>query len=79
MKTNNPDIDLELSDISALAIESARETFKVNNLEARFTATDVYVALEGPYDYLISNPPFHAGLKPSIAATEDSLPRHHSI
>ncbi len=74
MKTNTPPgIELELSDISALAIESARETFKVNNLEAKFTATDVYVALEGPYDYLISNPPFHAGLKTFYAATEDFI------
>lgn len=73
MKTNNPAIELELCDISALAIESARETFKVNNLEASFTATDVYKALEGPYDFLISNPPFHAGLKTFYAATEDFI------
>lgn len=73
MKTNNPDIELELADISALAIESARETFKVNNLEAKFTATDVYAALEAPYDYLISNPPFHAGLKTFYTATEDFI------
>ncbi|MCW8330125.1 16S rRNA (guanine(1207)-N(2))-methyltransferase RsmC [Photobacterium sp. SDRW27] len=73
MKTNNPSIELELCDISALAIESARETFKANNLQARFTATDVYAALEGPYDYLISNPPFHAGLKTFYAATEDFI------
>lgn len=73
MKTNNPDIDLELSDISALAIESARETFRINNLDAKFVATDVYAALEGPYDYLISNPPFHAGLKTFYAATEDFI------
>ena len=73
MKTNNPAIELELCDISALAIESARETFKANNLEAKFTATDVYAALEGPYDYLISNPPFHAGLKTFYTATEDFI------
>ncbi|ELR63472.1 Ribosomal RNA small subunit methyltransferase C [Photobacterium marinum] len=73
MKTNNPAIELELCDISALAIESARETFKVNNLEASFTATDVYKALEGTYDFLISNPPFHAGLKTFYAATEDFI------
>ncbi|WP_299019005.1 16S rRNA (guanine(1207)-N(2))-methyltransferase RsmC [uncultured Photobacterium sp.] len=73
MKTKNPDITLELCDISALAIESARETFKANNLEATFTATNVYTALEGPYNYLISNPPFHAGLKTFYAATEDFI------
>ncbi|UXI00893.1 16S rRNA (guanine(1207)-N(2))-methyltransferase RsmC [Photobacterium sp. TY1-4] len=70
MKTRNPAIDLELCDVSALAIESARETFRVNQLEATFTPTDVYAALSGPYDYLISNPPFHAGLKTFYTATE---------
>ena len=81
MKTNNPDIELELCDISALAIESARETFRTNRLEAKFTATDVYAALTGPYDYLISNPPFHAGLKTFYTATEDFIaqaPQHLS-
>lgn len=61
MKTNNPSIELELCDISALALESARETFKLNNLEAKFTATDVFAELPGSYNYLVSNPPFHSG------------------
>ncbi|KHT61495.1 16S rRNA methyltransferase [Photobacterium gaetbulicola] len=73
MKTNNPGIELELCDISALAIASAEETFRVNELEGTFTATDVYASLQGPYDYLISNPPFHAGLKTFYAATEDFI------
>ncbi|MGF1699738.1 16S rRNA (guanine(1207)-N(2))-methyltransferase RsmC [Photobacterium makurazakiensis] len=73
MKAKNPNITLELCDISALAIESAKETFRVNQLEANFTATDVYAALSGPYNYLISNPPFHAGLKTFYAATEDFI------
>ncbi|MGF1693402.1 16S rRNA (guanine(1207)-N(2))-methyltransferase RsmC [Photobacterium kagoshimensis] len=79
MKTNNPSIELELCDISALAIESAKETFKINNLEAKFTATDVYAELPGSYNYLISNPPFHAGLKTFYTATEDFIaqaPQH---
>ncbi|MDX1303361.1 16S rRNA (guanine(1207)-N(2))-methyltransferase RsmC [Photobacterium sp.] len=73
MKAKNPRIELELCDISALALASARETFEVNNLTATFTATDVYSALEGRYNYLISNPPFHAGLKTFYRATEDFI------
>lgn len=79
MKANNPSIDLELCDISALAIASAQETFRINNLSAKFTATDVYAELPGSYNYLISNPPFHAGLKTFYAATEDFIaqaPQH---
>lgn len=73
MKAKNPRIELALCDISALAIASAKETFKVNSLSATFTATDVYCALEGRYNYLISNPPFHAGLKTCYHATEDFI------
>lgn len=70
MKAKYPQIDLDLCDISALAIESAKETFKVNQLAANFIATDVYKNITGSYQYLISNPPFHAGLKTFYTATE---------
>lgn len=70
MKAKYPHIELDLCDISALAIESAKETFKVNQLSANFIATDVYKNINGPYQYLISNPPFHAGLKTFYSATE---------
>jgi len=73
MRAKNPRIELELCDISALALASAKETFEVNNLNATFTATDVYSAVEGRYNYLISNPPFHAGLKTFYRATEDFI------
>ncbi|HIF9085355.1 TPA: 16S rRNA (guanine(1207)-N(2))-methyltransferase RsmC [Photobacterium damselae] len=73
MKAKYPEIDVELCDISALAIESAKETFKVNSLTGSFTATDVYKTLTGPYQFLISNPPFHAGLKTFYAATENFI------
>ncbi|WP_261857451.1 16S rRNA (guanine(1207)-N(2))-methyltransferase RsmC [Photobacterium sanguinicancri] len=79
MKTNNPSIELELCDISALALESARETFKLNNLEAKFTATDVFTELPGSYNYLVSNPPFHSGLKTCYEPTENFIaqaPQH---
>ncbi|MDO6497867.1 16S rRNA (guanine(1207)-N(2))-methyltransferase RsmC [Photobacterium sanguinicancri] len=79
MKTNNPSIELELCDISALALESARETFKLNNLEAKFTATDVFAELPGSYNYLVSNPPFHSGLKTCYEPTENFIaqaPQH---
>ncbi|KLV04500.1 16S rRNA methyltransferase [Photobacterium aquae] len=73
MKANNPDIELTLCDISALAIASAEETFRANQLEANFRPTDVFANIDGAFDYLISNPPFHAGLKTFYAATEDFI------
>ena len=73
MKAKNPHIELELTDISALAIASAKETFRVNQLAATFTATDVYASLPRKYDYLISNPPFHSGRKTFYEATEQFI------
>ncbi|QUJ67935.1 16S rRNA (guanine(1207)-N(2))-methyltransferase RsmC [Photobacterium sp. GJ3] len=73
LKTRYPDIQIDLADVSALAIASARETFRENHLEGHFVATDVYAALPDQYDFLISNPPFHAGLKTFYAATEQFI------
>ncbi|GAB6261448.1 16S rRNA (guanine(1207)-N(2))-methyltransferase RsmC [Photobacterium sp. R1] len=73
LKARYPEIMLDLADVSALAIASARETFRENHLEGHFVATDVYSSLPESYDFLISNPPFHAGLKTFYAATEQFI------
>lgn len=68
-------------DISALAVESAKETLRFNNLDGTVLASDVYSDIDGHYDNVISNPPFHAGLKTHYAATETFLelaPKHLS-
>ncbi|MGK4474489.1 16S rRNA (guanine(1207)-N(2))-methyltransferase RsmC [Aeromonas molluscorum] len=75
----NPNLDITMVDINALALESSRRTLAANGLTAQVLASDVYSALPGRFDRIVSNPPFHAGLKTHYAATETFLaeaPRH---
>jgi len=77
----NPDIELKMCDISALAIESSRKTLEVNGVTGEVFASDVYSDTHKGYDFIISNPPFHAGLDTSYSATETLLkeaPEHLS-
>ncbi len=79
MKKRNPTIDVTLTDISALAIASAKLTFEANGLTATICPSDVYSALTSKFDALISNPPFHSGRKTFYAATENWIkqaPQH---
>ncbi|NVD05730.1 16S rRNA (guanine(1207)-N(2))-methyltransferase RsmC [Vibrio sp. JPW-9-11-11] len=77
----NPGIELEMCDISALAVESSRATLAANGLHAQVFASDIYSDTSRDYDYIISNPPFHSGLDTSYSATETLLaqgPSHQS-
>ncbi|MEW7865911.1 16S rRNA (guanine(1207)-N(2))-methyltransferase RsmC [Aeromonas diversa] len=73
MGARYPDLQLELVDINALALESSRRTLAANGVSAKVCASDVYSDIQGPYTHIISNPPFHAGLKTFYAATETFL------
>lgn len=68
-----PEIELDMCDISAFAIESSRETLKVNGLIGNVFASDVYSDTQSDYQFIVSNPPFHAGLDTSYSATETLL------
>lgn len=73
MLMNNPDIDLEMCDISALAVASSQATLAANQLQGKVYASDVYSDTQDNYQFIISNPPFHAGLDTSYSATETLL------
>ena len=60
-------------DISALAIASSIETLKANGLEGNVFASDVYSDTKENYQFIVSNPPFHAGLKTHYSSTEELL------
>jgi len=53
------DADLTLLDASALALESTRCSLMANSMEALVVASDGLSHLEGSFDWIISNPPFH--------------------
>lgn len=76
---NNPELELEMCDISAFAIESSIKTLEANGIKGNVFASDVYSDTSKEYQYIISNPPFHAGLDTSYSATESLLqqaPQH---
>ncbi len=69
----NPGLKVIMVDINALALESSRRTLAINDLQGEVHASDVYSDITGSFDQIVSNPPFHAGLKTFYAATETFL------
>ncbi len=79
MASRNPDIELEMCDISAFAVASSQATLEANGLTGKVFASDVYSDTSKDYQFIISNPPFHSGLDTSYSATETLLaqaPKH---
>ncbi|KWU00567.1 16S rRNA (guanine(1207)-N(2))-methyltransferase RsmC [Vibrio toranzoniae] len=79
MASRNPDIELEMCDISAFAVASSQATLEANGLTGKVFASDVYSDTAQDYQFIISNPPFHSGLDTSYSATETLLaqaPKH---
>lgn len=75
----HPNVNMELVDINALALESSRLTLAANGVKGEVYPSDVYSDISGPFAHIISNPPFHAGLNTFYAATEqflDAAPAH---
>ncbi|ATG75187.1 rRNA methyltransferase [Zobellella denitrificans] len=71
----HPGIQLEMIDINALALEASRLTLAENGLEAEVYASDGLAQVDGRFDHIITNPPFHAGLKTFYHTTETLLAR----
>ncbi len=73
LKLRQPELQLELCDINALALESARRTLHHNGLTARVFASDIYSDVTPGLAHIVTNPPFHAGLKTLYAPTEQLM------
>ena len=69
----NPNVELSLCDVSALAIASTKATLAANSVNANAFATDVYSQVNEKYDVIVSNPPFHSGLDTHYDSTEQLL------
>ena len=70
-----PNLTLTGLDISALAVESTIKTLAINNLQGNALVSDGLAELDKSirFDHVVTNPPFHQGLKTHYAATEQFL------
>lgn len=64
---------LTLTDVSALALTSAEKTIALNKLSGKCIASNSLSHIGGKYDHVVSNPPFHQGVKTNYQATESFL------
>ncbi|UDG79309.1 Ribosomal RNA small subunit methyltransferase C [Candidatus Ecksteinia adelgidicola] len=66
----SPNIQLTLTDVHAAALFSSCETLKVNNIQGRVIASNVYSNVKGNFNMIISNPPFHNSLKKNLTVAK---------
>ena len=66
-----PEASVDLVDSHAMALRSARETIALNGLDpTRVSASDGFSDVRGTFDLIVTNPPFHAGLKTELSVAE---------
>lgn len=73
LKYHNPQIELVMTDIDAMALASAQRTLAENQLTGQVLASNVFSHVTGKFDLIISNPPFHDGIKTSYTAVEQLI------
>jgi 16S rRNA (guanine1207-N2)-methyltransferase len=69
----NPGLKLTLSDVHAPALAASRATLAANQLVGEVVVSDVYSALPGRFDLILSNPPFHDGMHTNLQAAENLI------
>ena len=69
----SPELQVEMCDINALALESARLTLQANGLTASVYPSDMLLSVPPGVNHIVTNPPFHAGLNTHYAATEQMI------
>lgn len=58
-----PDTEVTFLDTSAMALKACKETLARNNLQGTLLAADGLSGLETRYNWILSNPPIHSGVK----------------
>lgn len=61
MKAQQPELEVTLVDVDAFALQSARLNSMRLQLPVEVLASDGLAQIEGQFDYIFSNPPFHQG------------------
>lgn len=58
----NPDVTLTALDVSATALAATTATLKRNGMSGRVVPSNGLSGLNGTFDWIVSNPPFHQGV-----------------
>ncbi|RKS87766.1 16S rRNA m(2)G 1207 methyltransferase [Orbus hercynius] len=66
----NPSIELICVDVSAVALASTTQTLLTNGIDGEVIASDVFSDINGRFDLIVSNPPFHDGKETDYSAIE---------
>ncbi|MDO6684522.1 MULTISPECIES: 16S rRNA (guanine(1207)-N(2))-methyltransferase RsmC [unclassified Agarivorans] len=66
-------VDITLLDVSAYAVTSTKATLKQNQLNGTVIASDGLSEVNQRFDFIVSNPPFHAGIDTQYETTETFL------
>jgi 16S rRNA (guanine1207-N2)-methyltransferase len=69
----HPQTKLSLLDVNALALSSAEKTLALNGLSGEVFPSDGLSHVQGTFNHVVSNPPFHQGVKTNYQATETFL------
>lgn len=64
---------MTLVDVSALALQSSEQTLELNGVTGEVMASDGLSQITGKFDFIVTNPPFHEGVKTQYETTESFL------
>lgn len=73
LKKCSPAINLYSSDISALATGSTEKTLTANQLQGTVVTADGLPDHLPPFDHIVSNPPFHTGIKTDYSISQQFI------
>ena len=57
------DVNVDMVEINGRAVELCKENIKFNNVKCNVYESDLYGAVNGKYDCVVTNPPIRAGKK----------------
>ncbi|WP_119967672.1 MULTISPECIES: class I SAM-dependent methyltransferase [Shewanella] len=67
----NPQLNVECIDINAMALKACELTLAANQMTAKVYPSDGFKQIQGQFNGIISNPPFHDGLAATTHIAKD--------
>lgn len=77
VSANHPHSCVTLLDTSALALRASEETLAANQLAGSVLASDGLTEVENNFDFIITNPPIHSGIKTDTHLSQRLLESVH--